>query len=137
MNAESSPGDGSAGTRGSLAMGVLPEKELRMLLQALLDLGPCPRNPRLDGAQRHPQHGGDLLIGHAVDVAQDDRDPHVVVKRLDAFANQPVTFAGLGALLWIGRGDPQTDDVRRLVVRHHAVALASSKVVIAEVRADL
>src|SRR6266581_4676905 len=83
--AESSSSVGSAGIRGSLGMGILRGgKKIRMPLQVLLDLRACTGDPRLDGAQRHAKHGGDLVVRHAVHVAQDDGDAHIVVERRDA-----------------------------------------------------
>src|SRR6059058_1587009 len=98
----------------------------------------APGDPRLHGSERNPQHAGNLVVGHAVDIAENNRHPHIVLERLDAFMNQPMALAGFRVLLWVRRGDAQPDDVTGLVVlRHHAVTPAPTKVVITEVDGDL
>src|SRR5438067_838812 len=78
--AESSSSVGSAGIRGSLGMGILSRgKKIWVLLQVLLDLGAGAGDLRLDSTERHGKHGSDLVVGHAVYIAQDDGDAHVVV----------------------------------------------------------
>src|SRR2546423_9905857 len=121
IKAESPSSVGAAGPRGSLGMHVLPGKEFRVLLQPLLDLRARAGDPRLHRAQWHPQHTGDLVVGHAVHVAQHDGNPHVVVERLDALAHQPVALPALGPLLRIGRGDAEPDAIP-FVIRHRAVS---------------
>src|SRR5438094_8192430 len=138
MKADSSSSVGPSCCRDSLGTGVLPGKKFRMLLQSLLDLRARPGDPRLHGAKRHAQHAGNLVVGHAVHIAENNRHPHVVVERLDAFTTQPMELAGFGALLWVRRGDTQPDGVTGLVgLGHPAVARARTKVVLTARAGDL
>ena len=45
------------------------------VLERLAQLGPAPVNPAADGAELDAERVGDLLVGQALDVAQDDRGP--------------------------------------------------------------
>src|SRR5216110_2105127 len=136
INAESSSSVGSVGTRGSPGMDVLPRKKFRVLLQPLLHLRACPGDPRLHGSEWHPQHARNLVVGHTVHVPKHDGNPHVVVERLDTFANQPVTLTGFGAFLRVGGDDAQAE-ARTFVVWHRAVSPVAPKVVITEIRGAL
>src|SRR5436309_15850027 len=110
MKADSSSSVGPSCWRDSLGTGVLPGKKFRMLLQSLLDLRARPGDPRLHGAKRHAQHARNLVVGHAVHIAEHNRHPHVVVERLDAFTNQPMALARFGATLRDRPGATQPDD---------------------------
>src|SRR5216684_1793025 len=124
-------------------MGILPSrKEIRVPLQLLLDLRAGARDPRLDGAERHAEHGGDLVVRQAVHISQDDGDPHVVVERLNAVTYQARPLVRLSAFLGIRRRDAKADDVTRLItclifVGHDTVSLAAPEMVVTKIRADL
>src|SRR5213082_2755815 len=120
-------------------MGILRGgKKIRMPLQLLLDLRARAGDPRFDGAERHAKYGGDLLVRHAVHVAQHDGDAHVVIQRLNAIAHQARPLVRFGALLRIRGRDPESYDVAGdFFVGHDAVPPAAPEVVITEVGGDL
>src|SRR5713226_4430001 len=70
-------------------LGGRPGEQLREHQESFLDVAPGSGNPRLHSAQGRPDHGGDLLVGQAVDIPQDQGRPQVGVEPVDAVADDP------------------------------------------------
>src|SRR5207245_5679186 len=89
-----------------------PGEQLRKHQESFLDVAPGSGNPRLHGSEGRPDDGGDLLVGQAVDIAQDQSRPQVAVEPVDAIPHDASGLARLGAFGEVGTRPAEAGDRR-------------------------